>query len=111
MMWLTGRLAPDFKTIADFRKCNGAAIQAVCAKFVGLCVDIGMFKTAMAAIDGAKFKAVNSRDRNFTRGKLKRRMEQITESIGRYLEALDVADLQSRGLRTRSLRCAHAWPN
>lgn len=94
VMWLTGRLAPDFKTIADFRKSNGAAIQAVCAKFVELCVELGMFKHAVAAIDGAKFKAVNSRDRNFTRGKLKRRMEQITESIGRYLEALDVADLQ-----------------
>ena len=94
VMWLTRRLAPDFKTIADFRKNNGTAIQSVCARFVELCVDIGMFKNAVAAIDGAKFKAVNSRDRNFTRGKLKRRMEQITESIGRYLEALDVADLQ-----------------
>ena len=96
-----GRLAPDFKTIADFRKNNGAAIQSVCARFVELCVDIGMFKNAVAAIDGAKFKAVNSRDRNFTRGKLKRRLEQITESIGRYLEALEVADLhegrKSRG--------------
>ena len=94
VMWLTGRLAPDFKTIADFRKNNGPAIQAVCAKFVEVCVDLGMFKHSVAAIDGAKFKAVNSRDRNFTRGKLKRRVEQITESIGRYLEALDVADLQ-----------------
>jgi transposase len=94
VMWLTGRLTPDFKTIADFRKNNGPAIQAVCAKFVEVCVDLGMFHRGVAAIDGAKFKAVNSRDRNFTRGKLKRRMEQITESIGRYLEALDVADLQ-----------------
>jgi transposase len=94
VMWLTGRLAPDFKTISDFRKNNGAAIQFVCARFIVLCVDIGMFKNAVAAIDGAKFKAVNSRDRNFTRGKLKRRMEQITESIGRYLGALDAADLQ-----------------
>ncbi len=93
-MWLTGRLAPDFKTISDFRKDNGPAIQGVCAKFVEVCVDLGMFKRAVTAIDGAKFKAVNSRDRNFTRGKLKRRMEQITESIGRYLEALNVADLQ-----------------
>ncbi len=94
VMWLTGRLAPDFKTIADFRKCNGAPIQAVCARFIEICVEIGMFKHAVAAIDGAKFKAVNSRDRNFTRGKLKRRMEQITESIDRYLGALDAADLQ-----------------
>ena len=94
VMWLTGRLAPDFKTIADFRRNNGAAIQAVCGKFVEICVDLGMFKHSVAAIHGAKFKAVNSRDRNFTRGKLKRRMEQVTESISRYLEALDTADLQ-----------------
>lgn len=94
VMWLTGRLVPDFKTIADFRKNNGAAIQSVCAKFVEICAGIGLFRHAVAAIDGAKFKAVNSRDRNFTRGKLKRRMEQVTESIGRYLEALDAADLQ-----------------
>jgi transposase len=87
VMWLTGRLTPDFKTIADFRKNNGLAIQAVCAKFIDVCVDLGMFKHAVTAIDGAKFKAVNSRDRNFTRGKLKRRIEQVTESIGRYLEA------------------------
>lgn len=95
VMWLTGRLAPGFKTIADFRKNNDPAIQAVCAKFVEVCVDLGMFHRGVAAIDGAKFKAVNSRGRNFTRGKLKRRMEQITESIGRYLEALDAADLQA----------------
>lgn len=94
VMWLTGRLAPDFKTIAEFRKNNDLAIQSVCANFVEVCADLGLFKYVAAAIDGAKFKAVNSRDRNFTRGKLKRRMEQITESIHRYLEALDAADLQ-----------------
>lgn len=94
VMWLTQRLAPDFKTIADFRKDNGAAIQSVCARFVEICADLGLFRHAVAAIDGAKFKAVNSRDRNFTRGKLKRRMEQIVESIDRYLKALDAADLQ-----------------
>ena len=92
LMWLTGRLAPDFKTIADFRKDNGAAIQAVCAQFIAICGQIGLFNHAVAAIDGAKFKAVNSRDRNFTRGKLKRRIEQISESIERYLQALDAAD-------------------
>ena len=70
------------------------ADQSVCARFVEICADLGLFRHAVAAIDGAKFKAVNSRDRNFTRGKLKRRMEQITESINRYLEALDAADLQ-----------------
>ncbi len=94
LMWLTGRLAPDFKTIADFRKDNGPAIQAVCTRFIAICGRIGLFNHAVAAIDGAKFKAVNSRDRNFTRGKLKRRMEQISESIERYLQALDTADAQ-----------------
>ncbi|MEQ9586438.1 MAG: transposase, partial [Parvibaculaceae bacterium] len=94
LMWLTGRLAPDFKTIADFRKDNGPAIQAVCAQFIALCREIGLFVKAVAAIDGAKFKAVNARDRNFTRGKLKRRIEQVETSIGRYLQSLDAADAQ-----------------
>jgi transposase len=100
LMWLTGRLAPDFKTIADFRRDNGAAIQAVCTRFIAICGQIGLFNHAVAAIDGAKFKAVNSRDRNFTRGKLKRRMEQISESIERYLQALDAADAQGRSGRS-----------
>ena len=73
LMWLTGRLAPDFKTIADFWKDNGAAIPAVCAQFVILCREIGLFAKAVAAIDGAKFKGVNAREKNYTRGKLKRR--------------------------------------
>jgi len=94
LMWLTGRLAPDFKTIADFRKDNGTAIQAVCARFVGLCRDLGLFARAVAAIDGAKFKAVNARGRNFTKGKLKRRIGQVEQSIERYLQSLDAADLQ-----------------
>jgi transposase len=76
MLWLTGRLIPDFKTIADFRRANGTAIRAVCARYVVICGQLGLFSHAVAAIDGAKFKAVNSRDRNFTKGKLKRRLEQ-----------------------------------
>ena len=71
LMWLTGRLAPDFKTIADFRKDNGPAIRAACRQFVELCRRLGLFTQAMAAIDGSKFKAVNTRDKNFTRAKLK----------------------------------------
>jgi transposase len=94
LMWLTGRLAPDFKTIADFRKDNGPAIRAACARFIGLCRDLGLFARAVAAIDGAKFKAVNARDRNFTKGKLKRRIGQVEQSIERYLQSLDAADLQ-----------------
>ena len=94
LMWLTGRLAPDFKTIADFRKDNGAAIRLVCREFVMLCRKLNLFANAFVAIDGAKFKAVNTRDKNFTKGKLKRRMQQIDESIDRYLTQVASADRQ-----------------
>jgi transposase len=93
LMWLTGRLTPDFKTIADFRKDNGPAIQAVCAHFIAICGQLGLFAHAVAAINGSKFKGVNARDRNFTKGKLKRRIEQVEASIERYLNSLDAADL------------------
>jgi len=92
LMWLTGRLAPDFKTIADFRKDNGAAIRAVCAQFVELCRRLKLFTGAVVAIDGSKFKAVNNRDKNYTVAKVTGRMEQIDASIARYLRALDRAD-------------------
>ena len=92
LMWLTGRLRPDFKTIANFRKDNGRAIRNVCRQFVALCQKLNLFTQAVVAIDGSKFKAVNNRDRNFTRAKLKRRLEQIDESIARYLSQLDTAD-------------------
>src|SRR5687768_3275791 len=92
LMWLTGRLAPDFKTIADFRRDNGKGIRNVCRRFVLLCRDLKLFSQAMVAIDGSKFKAVNSRDRNFTPGKIDKRQQQIEDSIQRYLDALDTAD-------------------
>lgn len=94
LMWLTGRLAPDHKTIADFRKDNGPAIQAACAQFVALCRQIGLFGSALVAIDGSKFKAVNSRDKNFTANKLQKRLEQVAEHIAGYLRDLDTADRQ-----------------
>jgi transposase len=94
LMWLAGRLTPDFKTIANFRKDNGKAICSVCRQFVVLCQQLGLFAEALVAIDGAKFKAVNNRDRNFTSAKLQRRMEEIEASINRYLAALDTADRQ-----------------
>jgi transposase len=87
VMWLTGRLVPDHKTIADFRKDNGRAIRRVCARFVVLCRTIGLFTEASVAIDGSKFKAVNNCDKNFTRAKMERRMAQIEESVARYLSA------------------------
>lgn len=94
LMWLTGRLAPDFKTIADFRKDNGAAIRKVCREFVVLCRRLDLFSQALVAIDGSKFKAVNNRDRNYTRAKVQRRLEQIEASVARYLSELDSADRQ-----------------
>src|SRR6266478_5817577 len=94
LMWLTGRLMPDFKTIADFRKNNGAAIRAVCRQFMVLCRRLNLFTEAVVAVDGSKFKAVNNRDKNFTPNKIQRRMEQIETSIDRYLSALDAADRQ-----------------
>jgi len=92
LIWLTGRLAPDFKTIADFRKDNGGAITAVCSQFVALCRKMKVFSHAVVAIDGSKLKAVNSRDRNFTAGKIKARQKQLEESVARYLVELDRAD-------------------
>ena len=92
LIWLTGRLAPDFKTIADFRKDNGSAITAVCSHFVALCRKMKVFSHAIVAIDGSKLKAVNSRDRNFTAGKIKARRKQLDESVARYLAELDRAD-------------------
>ncbi|CAB3808873.1 IS1182 family transposase [Pararobbsia alpina] len=94
LMWLTGRLAPDFKTIARFRKDNGKAIRSVCRQFVVLCQRLDLFAEALVAIDGSKFKAVNHRDRNFTSAKLERRMRDIESSIARYLAAMDTADRQ-----------------
>ena len=94
VMWLLGRLVPDHKTIADFRKDNGPAIRKVCARFVELCREMGLLTTASVAIDGSKFKAVNNRDRNFTRAKVERRRAQLEESVARYLSQLDTTDLQ-----------------
>jgi transposase len=106
VMWLTGRLVPDHKTIADFRKDNGPAIRRVCARFVELCRRFGLLATASVAIDGSKFKAVNNRDRNFTADKMRRRMAQIEESVARYLKQLDSADRQepSEALAMRTTR-------
>src|SRR3954463_3960470 len=106
MMWLTGRLVPDHKTLADFRKDTGPAIREVCTRFIALCREMGLLSGASVAIDGSKFKAVNNRDRNFTRAKLERRRAQIEESVARYLQQLDTADRQepSDALAARTTR-------
>ena len=98
VMWLIGRLVPDHKTIADFRKDNGRGIRKACVQFVTLCRQFGLLAAASVAIDGAKFKAVNTRDKNFTKGKMKRRMAQIEDSVARYLGQLDSADRQEPSL-------------
>lgn len=98
LIWLTGRLSPDFKTIADFRKDNGAAIKKVCGQFVVLCKHMGMFRESVIAVDGSKFKAVNSRDNNYTERKLKARITQTEKRVARYLEQLDRADQQGDSL-------------
>src|SRR5690242_18877661 len=106
LMWLLGRLVPDHKTVADFRKDSGHAIRKVCARFVELCREMNLLATASVAIDGSKFKAVNNRDRNFTRAKLERRRAQLEESVTRYLSQLDTADRQepSEALVTKTTR-------
>jgi transposase len=103
VMWLLGRLIPDHKTIAEFRKSNGPAIRKVCARFVELCRRLNLFADASVAIDGSKFKAVNNRDRNFTEAKMKRRMAQIEESVARYLHQLESSDRQERS-KARAMR-------
>src|SRR6266542_3968011 len=105
LIWLTGRLMPDFKTIADFRKDNGEAIRQVCKEFVVLCRSLNLFSDAIVAIDGSKFKAVNNRDKNFTDRKLKARMQQLEESITRYLTELDRADREPAAVT--EVRVAH----
>ena len=107
VMWLTGRLVPDHKTIADFRKDNGPAIKKVCAQFVALCRKMGLLAKASVAIDGSKFKAVNSRDNNFTKGKMERRLAQIEESVARYLSQLDTAVASPRQRLSVVYRCGH----
>lgn len=92
LMWLVGRLLPDHTTIADFRRDNGAAIKQVCGRFVMLCREMGMLAGRSVTIDGSKFKAVNNRDRNFTKAKLQRPRQQIEESVARYLSQLDTGD-------------------
>ena len=93
VIWLTGQLAPDFKTIADFRKDNGKSIREVCRAFVALCRKLNLLSSASVAIDGSKFKAVNARDKNFTEAKMRRRLERIDKSIARYLSQLETAYL------------------
>ena len=102
-MWLLGRLVPDHKTIADFRKENGPALRRVCARFVMICRAMSRMGGGPVVIDGSKFKAVNNRDRNFTQAKMARRVAQIEDNIARYLSQLEAPTARSRPTRS-SLR-------
>jgi transposase len=97
VMWLTGRLAADHKTIADFRRDNGPAIRKTCAQFVELCRRIGVLRGGCVAIDGSKFKAVNNRDRNFTKGKIANRLAHLEADVARYIDAMARIDRQEEG--------------
>ena len=99
LIWLTGRLMPDFKTIADFRKDNRQAIRRVCMEFVGVCRELKLFSATLVAIDGSKFKAVNSRDKNFTKKSVKRRLQKTQANIDRYLAKLDAVDREEPEIR------------
>ena len=102
LIWLTGRLAPDFKTIADFRRDNGPAIRKVCRQFVALCRDIDLLDASIVAIDGSKFKAVNAkREELHPREDCERRLGEIDAAIDRYLAELDRADevMSQTGMR------------
>ena len=103
LMWLTGRLAPDHKTIANFRKDNGEAIKLVCREFVLLCRKLNLLSDTVS-VDGSKFKAVNNRDRNFTKAKMKRRIAEVEASIEKYLARLERADAQAGPEDTRTLQ-------
>lgn len=92
VMWLVGQLTPDFKTIADFRRDNGQSIRKVCARFVVLCRGMHLLDGNAVAIDGSKFKAVNHREKNFTKDRLSKRIAAIESTIERYLKELDRAD-------------------
>lgn len=107
-MWLTGCLAPNFKTIADFRRDNGRGIRQACSQFVAICRNLKLLVDGVVAVDGSKFKAVNNRDRNVTPHKMEQRLKQIQKIIDRYMQSLDTADRTSpiisplgvRGFRT-----------
>ena len=92
LLWLTGRLMPDHKTIGEFRRKNRKAIRRVCMAFVEICRKLDLFSGVIVAIDGSKFKGVNSRDKNFTRKSIKRRKQHLQEHIDRYFRVLDAAD-------------------
>src|SRR6266404_7791427 len=92
LMWLMRKLRPDFKTITDFRKDNRKAFRGVFRQFVLLCKGLGLVGGELVAVDGSKFKAVNSGQRNFTEKKLERRLQELDQKVERYLDEMDRTD-------------------
>ena len=110
LMWLLGRLAPDFKTIADFRKDNGKGIKNTCRAFIGLCRQMNMFTDVIVAIDGSKFKAVNSKENNYTPKKLQFHIARVEKHIEEYLKQLDAADQEEKQVADEtSVKDKIAW--
>ena len=109
LMWLTERLAPDFKTIADFRKNKGEGIKQSCRTFIGLCRQLNMFSDAVVAIDGSKFKASNNKGKNYTPKKLETEMARIEKHINQYLNQLDMCDLNEKETDTSPIEEKIAW--
>ena len=98
LMWLLERLAPDFKTIADFRKDNGKGIKNTCREFIGLCRQMNMFTDVIVAIDGSKFKAVNSKENNYTPKKLQFHIARVEKHIDEYLKQLEESDQEEENV-------------
>jgi len=109
LMWLTERLAPDFKTIADFRKNNGEGIKQSCRTFIGLCRQLNMFSDAVVAIDGSKFKASNNKAKNYTPRKLDIEMARVEKHISKYLAQLDKSDDKEKETDTSPIEEKIAW--
>lgn len=94
VMWLIGKLTPDHKTIAQFRSDNSKSLKRVFRDFVKFCNELGLYGKELAAIDGSKFEAVNSNDRNFNDEKLKERIARIDTKIDEYMNELEKTDQQ-----------------
>ena len=107
VIWLLRQLRPDFKTIADFRRDNRSAFRAVFRQFVRLCRELDLYGRELLAVDGTRIKAVNNRDRNFTRAKLKSHLQRLDERLDRYLDQMNAADAADAGGSTVAVPDLH----
>ncbi len=101
VMWLTKKLKPDFKTIADFRKNNSNALKNLFKEFISFCKNIDLIGGEIVAVDGSKFKAVNSKDKNFNKIKLEKKLKAIDKKIEKYLNNLDKNDLLEKDIKVK----------